>query len=420
VLAGALNLCRYVVADKPSSIYGAGEADVGERTNAQLNFNPDPGMWKNMPQTVRLAIAPTGESKRVYWGRALITITEDGSIVMQDAHGSSIMLSGGNIYLSANHDVISVAGRNKLDVAGRDMGQRAGRHLDLAANEGRLTAIAAGQATLAGGLDGHGGVLIESKGEYGGADAAGENPPTAGGVTIKAKHMVGLKAPNLTLQAKGTGWNSNDGEPGHLYIDVGTSVEINCGDYGTIPYYSIGNTFEAYPTSDAALMMGNRGVVLDGNMWIKKNLFYNKQFYHDERSQGGVGYRFDGIRQTMPVAQKAMMDFACSPLVMGNNFTAKWLSSAQYTINSALYFQLPEPEWQIRAKGALDERSSVLQALMIDNTVESTSPFPGSEAWTDYGMATGGYTETADFNEEPDIDMNIGEAALDGGLLKGI
>ena len=105
---------------------------------------------------------------------------------------------------------------------------------------------------------------------------------------------------------------------------------------------------------------------------------------------------------------------------MGDSFTGKWLRTNQYTIEGKEFFQLPEPEWQIRAKAAVSDKSSILQSLMLDNTVEGTSPFPGAAAWNGYAMAIGGYTDTADFDQEPHINLTIGSAPANGGLLKGI
>jgi hypothetical protein len=113
------------------------------------------------------------------------------------------------------------------------------------------------------------------------------------------------------------------------------------------------------------------------------------------------------------------LTFANNPLELGEGFTAKWLKSEQYNLNSSKYFQIPEPEWQRRAKERLDESSAVLKAKMLDQTVDGTSPLPGNERWSGDGMATVNYS-TPDFNGEPQIDLTVGSSGLDGGLLKGI
>jgi len=411
-LDGVTRLCRWKVGQKPNAVYGG-------RTNAQLLFNPDPGMWKNMPQTVRLSLAPTGEAKRFYVGHALISITEDGSIVLQEAQGAQIILSGGNIHLSAPHDIVTVAGRNTLQVAGRDMGVRASRHLDVSANEGRLTMMAAEQTSVVGGVSGHGGVLIESMGQHASVSTTGENPATSGAVVIKAPHMVGLSAPNLTLRARGNGWSGAENW-GHVFLDVGSSVEIYAGDGSGEGNYSFGASFEAHVAGTSSLMFGSKGLMVAANLWVQKSLFYNKQFYQDARDSGACYYRQDKMGSLLSAFQSGLTAFDTSPLAMGSEFTAKWLTSEQHNISSATSFQLPEPEWQIRAKAALPAKSSALNAKMVDNVVSGTVPFPGRSAWGGYALATGGYTQTADFGEEPVLSLTITTTAADGNLFKGL
>lgn len=412
---GVTDLRRWALAEKPEAIFGSG---AQEKSPADLLFNGDPAMWKNMPQTFKLGLTPEGKSKRFYWGRAIISITEDGSIVMQDAQGSQLMLSGGNIYLSANHDIVQVAGRNALSVSGRDTGVRAGRHLDLFANEGRLTAMASGEASLVGGLDGHHGVLIESKGQYMGTIATGENPPSAGSVIIRAPHMVGMRATNLMLQARpaATGWSGSQRGSGHIWLNAQNSVEMMTNDSRT--YCSIASTFEGQFES-GNVSFGGETSVIGTNLWVTESLFYNKRHFHNARGTGAAYYRLEQPQAVGLAFNQALNQFATNPLQVDGGFAARWLQTEQYTIGSSQFFQIPEPEWQIRAKAALDPKSSALQASMQDNTVEGTAPFPGRESWAGSALATGGYTAT-EFGEEAEVDLSIDNKPADGGLLKGI
>ena len=407
-IGGLTRFPRWQIAGAPDAIYGGRSAE-------ELLFNPDPSMWKNMPQTFELALRPEGTSKRFYWGEACISITEDGSIVLQDAHGSSLMLSGGNVYTTAAHDVINVAGRNRLDVAGRDIGVRGGRHVDVYANEGRLTMMSSGQASLIGGLDGHAGLLLESRGEYGASNSTGENPATSGGVVIRSKHLVSLQSSNIMLRArKPASWSSRQGGAGHIFLDSGNGVEVRADNDQA--YYSFGNVFDIDVAGFAA-QFGGITSVIEGNLWITKGLFFNRRLFNT--SPGQTSYRTQSIHPRGRAFQEAFTHSEILPPEMGDSFAARWLSSEQYTIEGPQFFQIPEPEWQIRANAALPDTSSVRQATMQDNTVDGTAPFPGQAAWSGYALARGGYTDT-DFNGEVTVSLTVAPVGADGTLLKGI
>lgn len=401
------NLCsRWAYGETPEDqLYGG-------RTPSELTWSPSPAMWKCMPQTVKLSITPDGTGKRFYFGRALISITEDGSVVLQDAQGSQIMLSGGNIYMSANHDIIRVAGRNLLDVAGRDAAIRAGRHLDAATGEGRMTLTAQAQMTIVGGLDGFGGVLLESQGEAPAAQATGENPATSGGLILRAKQKVGIAGGDVVVRARGDGTNS---EKGGIILDAEESLlwqtedGANAGGFGRTIW---GLTF------DGSYTIGNGRAVFDVDTYFNKTLIKRTERRIAGQSPGVLSAVIDGARSTINNRLKDWTGSAVDPLVIGPAFAAGYLTSAQYTLPDSRYFQIPEPEWQRRAKEQVDESSAILTSLMTNPGVNGTSPLPGGARWANDGMATGSYS-TPGFNGRPTVDLAVGSAGLNK-LLKGI
>lgn len=403
---GIDDLNQWTTGSKPSSIYG-------EKQPKDLLVSKDPSMWKCMPQTFALSLDPYGKTKRYYYGRAMIAITEDGSVVLQDAQGSQVMLSGGNIYLAAQHDIISNAGRNNLQMAGRDAAVRGGRHTDVSAQEGRLTMMATSQLTLMGGLDGFGGVLIESRGRAQDTIATGENPATSGGLILKSKYYAGIDAENVGIRAR---------DKGLLTLDAGDAVLWRANN---------GSNFGSFgPTISANLEGGTEIVLGPSCIFTCKGLYAPDIFYENllhtksEQNSGGAwAYLTEVVTgsQTEGDLHGPFMGFANHPFDVAA-FAAKWLSSAQYTIDSAAYFTIPEPEWMIRTKEVVDDNSVILKATVQDNFVDGTSPFPGFGAMIGYGLTelgnSGAPPDYGD-NYEEEFSVNTGQP-IDGRLQKGI
>lgn len=412
---GIDDLGQWEIRDRPDEIFGGKEP-------SELLTSKDPSMWKCVPQSVRLSIDPYGASKRFYLGKAMIAITEDGSIVLQDAHGDQITMSGGNIYLSASHDIIEVAGRNRVSISGRDSVVKASRHLDLSAQEGRITAIASDQATLMGGLNGHSGVLIESRGNYHGVVTYGENPSNCGALILKSRHMLGMTACNVSVRARPpAGWCSRQGGSGLITLDAGDQImwRAKNDDYwGSFGAQIVANL------ANARILLGETSV-FDCNIYSLKNLFYNYFRYTKDSGDSPsypVGYMLEAVKERLPTLIHEWNEFANHPFALLDLYRAKWLSSNQYTVNSPTYFTLPEPEWQSRMRDHVDGNSAILRATMQDNKVDGTTPFPGAAAWDGYGMTKlQGGPQTPNFGDNADADIGTtSPTSLDGELMKGI
>jgi hypothetical protein len=410
-IGGFGNLCdQWGYGTTPTKLYGG-------RTSKQLTWSKSSAMWKSMPQTVKLALTPDGQGKRFYFGRALISITEDGSIVLQDAQGSQIMMSGGNIYMSANHDVIRVAGRNLLDIAGRDAALRGGRHVEINANEGHLTAAAAGQVSVVGGRDGHSGVIIESQGNYHGTNETGENPATSGGVIIKARGFVGVSAGNITLRSRvETGWSAKADGSGSISLDsegpISWGAEDSGGGFGNMVWAGLGKN------SSDGFRFGRGTAAFNLDVITNKALTFRTMRRIAGRGADVIEKEcYEGFARNAEL-REAWWDFQNNPLFMKDAFKVKWLTSAQYNMNSTLYFQIPEPEWQLRARDHVDSSSTILNSVMIDQDIDGTSPLPGNQRWND-GMAIIEYS-SPNFNTTPVLKISVDNYPLDGSLLKGI
>lgn len=393
---------RWDIGERPSLLFGG-------RTPKQLLFNPSPGMWKDIPQTVKVALAPDGSAKRFYFGRAMISITEDGGIVLQEAGGAQIIMTGGNIVSSAPHDIIEVAGRNKMSIAGRDMSMRAQRHLEASAAEGRFMAVSAAQATVMGGLNGRDGVLIESRGGHAGTNETGENPASSGSVVIKAKHMVGVEASHVYVRARPhPGWNNT----GVISLDAQRHIEWHTRDDN-------GHGAFAAKTVLPGLITSNRQTNILQNLWVDNHLFYHKLLQRRAGAAPGP-YTHEGHTSRLSSTLQNVLSSALLPLTMGEAFAAKWLTSHQYNIDSAKFFILPEPEWQARARNALPAGSVVLDAGLTDTPLDGTHPMPGGSAWTVFGLAKLNTEESDEWGAGPALNLILQAAGIDGNLLRGI
>ncbi len=372
--------------------------------SADQEYFRDPHMWKNLPKSYALEVGPSGQTKRYQLGRAVIAILEDGSIIIQEPNGAQIALSGGNISMTAEKDITTVAGRNVFSLAGRDAAVRADRHVDVNATTGRLTAVAGSQATLVGGIDGFGGVLIESLGQYDQTNAGdGEQPATAGGVIIKSQTMVGVRAGSVAVQARNTGWSgTKDGAPTITLDAVGGvlwKAKNGKGSFGSEVFFNL---------AGAKILLGQTSVFQNIAAQGPGGVLYKKIAYIGD-STPSYDYK---IEQLTAGADRLLNipNSAASPLKLA--FTARWLSSEQRNLSTKGQFSLPQPEWQVLAMDTLPKASIVLQAVFRDNPLNGTSAFPGFNRWAADGLAV---AETS-----PTDVVTAGYKPIDGVLLKGI
>lgn len=384
--------------------------------------NRDPGMWQRVPKFFTLNLNSYGQSKRYFVGKAMIAITPEGGILLQDAWGSQINMSGGNIYLTAEHSVIRNSGRDSIDISGRDHSTVAGRHLEQFASGGRATLAASTQLNLVGGIDGSGGVLVESKGETsspilngqtgevaasdggivlnsrGNVSAIGKAvrlSATQGAIFAKAMGPMIVKSGNMVTAISNTGlWLSDDG---------GTNIE---------------------PGDDSVLVLNPHGSVIPS-------------------------LRVPDVLFTAAVAQQAKTDGMYSSLKLANpyidlvnayqnmdsnlvnpevpvvslKFSAAFLSSANYGVNGSTGgFGLPEAEWQRRLRQQAQDNQTANTYVWNLNFLDGSMPSPGSDLWDSTGFFKVASENTADkeYHLEHPTELPDPTPAALSGMLKGI
>ncbi len=153
-----------------------------------------------IPAHVTMEVDEQTKSK-FYKGRAGIFITDDGGVVIRDAYGSSIRMTGGNIYADCPGDILEMPGRDKVTMAGRNASMQAQQDVEVVSAVGNTRVKAHNQLSMLGGAAGsNGGVLIENKASGVPEDTEGRKMSSKG-VVIKSESYLNIKTPAVGVEA---------------------------------------------------------------------------------------------------------------------------------------------------------------------------------------------------------------------------
>lgn len=129
---------------------------------------PYSGYEQALPDSAEETLVPDSSRKaRYYQGRAFMGILPDGSILLRDAYGGELRLSGGNIEISCPGDIVMRSGRRVQVWGGKDLVLKAYEDIDASSARGSVRVKAEHNLMLLGGNDGTGGVLVENRGTGG-------------------------------------------------------------------------------------------------------------------------------------------------------------------------------------------------------------------------------------------------------------
>jgi hypothetical protein len=369
-------------------------------------LNTDPGMWKRVPKFFALNLNSYGASKRFYVGRAVISITDEGGILMQDAWGSQLLMSGGNIYLTAEHSIIRNAGRDNTDLSGRDHVSTAGRNIDFCASSGSASLIAGAQLTLVGGQSGDHGVLIHSKGTGSSMLMNGKNGAYAadsegivlrsdGGITAagKAVRLVGMTGPVGISSKAGLLVEAGDMSaaftPTGMWLGDGEGAVMLSPKGSTMPLLAVTTNLVIYGLS---------------NMLTNASALYTYQGSPVATLKEKVGALTPS--EVAPEAEKGLFP--------------GYLASEDYGAEDEGYF-LPEPAWQVRLRLATEGNQLQKKYTWKGGEINGSRPFPGKEYWDKSGffkmakVVIKNYTDNYESKATPAI-----ERAPLSGMLKGV
>jgi hypothetical protein len=131
-----------------------------------------------------------------------VRVNDDGSVSIIGGMGEEILMSGGNIYLTAPGDIINLPGRDSLTIAGRNTVTKAIK--GVCESEGdSVNTIAHGVMQLVSGTYGRGAMFIHNKANVHSADMTGykeyeKGATVGGGIVIKTNGM-GVVADHLDI-----------------------------------------------------------------------------------------------------------------------------------------------------------------------------------------------------------------------------
>lgn len=371
--------------------------------------NYDIGMWKRLPKSVVINLNSYGMAKRIFLGRALITITDEGGIVLQDASGSQIVMSGGNIYLTAEHDIIKNAGRNCVTLAGQDAATMAYRNVEAWADGGHVAIGASMSVSVVGGNGGQGNVSIESRSVGTGADD---------GVFIRSNSRITALGQNVDVKATTGSLSLSSSTP--IFFRTGTSYVASygalCSDgvyFGTqdstkpSAYVSVYGAFVPSLVATAHVHGGSFSQVTPGTNVGLSRLAYSKMAAAADlqlfRQDYEVGTAVDRFGPMYGPTFLASYGYSVPAKVAGDEPEDPPFVKPENT------FALPEAEWQRRIDkqdadlpGAVSFRASAVwrintlrtdPAAMRKATTVSldtlylpgTIPYPGYDLWKRYG-----------------------------------
>jgi hypothetical protein len=215
---------------------------------------------------VTLRIDDRFQDVNYYDTASLISLTEDGSIVLADGYGSQILLTGGQIRLEAGGDVMLMSGSRVVTLANEAI-VRAKNNIDISSSDRDVRIKAENNMQLLAGNSGIGGMLIESRSQ--GIAQQYENrvgdEVQATGITFLAKNG-GLNLLSLSTYIR-TGINDEavDDSNGQLIIDCANGKSsFNCYALGHYFFNSEGLGIWHRPK-------GNNDIVIDQSHFFGPN-----------------------------------------------------------------------------------------------------------------------------------------------------
>lgn len=177
----------------------------------------------------------SGRKTRMFRCRSFFGQRDDGSILLQDAWGSSVELKDGNIILSPINDIILAAGRSIINWAAFDLILRAGNSLDASAAKGDVRLKAEGNLMALAGNGGTGALLLECRadGDSKAADWDGRGESVTGhGVLIRNKSgPLQVLAQDIVLACNPDGGKMtfDAGSDGDLLLRA-SRTEMDCAE----------------------------------------------------------------------------------------------------------------------------------------------------------------------------------------------
>ncbi len=386
---------------------GEGETGVPEDS---FHTTYDAHMWRDTPESFEITLDPIEKGKTFYVGRSIVFLSPDGSIVIEDASHSQVVLAGGNIMFSAPHDIVLAAGRNIVSIAGRDHSTKAGRHVDLASNDGRVSIKAEETLSLLGGNGGDGGVLIESRGD---ADTFAEGvgtDQTLSGVLVKSKGGTHIQGARVSLDST------------EQILTLRSETQIALLAPSAVVQAENGMYVYADDEGDGGYAFTKDACVVSAPMMVEGSLFATEAgFFHEsllvgqsiaaggvvvgssvgprdpddktvdsaiKSANGAITTEFNSLKKSVAGFAKNFLAMLAAKLPLNRTLLEKlgfsFATSEQLGTNGEGAFELPEVRWQaVSRRAEFGESKAWTEKPVVSPAGDNrnTSPSPGYEVW---------------------------------------
>jgi hypothetical protein len=171
---------------------------VQNKIDAELFSNLGFDFTKPLPKFGSIVLdRRDGHSVRYYQARSGIFLSDDGSVIIEDGYGSQIIMSGGNIRVTCQGDVLTMPGRSAITWAPRDFIARSGWCAEMSAAKRDVRIKANNSLHMLSGDGSKGSVLIEcrskspiTKSEW--QDKTGEDIEANGIIVLARDSNVGI------------------------------------------------------------------------------------------------------------------------------------------------------------------------------------------------------------------------------------
>lgn len=411
----------------------------------------------DMPPVTEVDVDHRRKGIKYYPGRSFVFFGDEGSITFQDAYGSAIVMSGGNIELCPRGDLVLRPGRSIVGMAPHDTIFNAGNNAEITASKGDVRVKADRNLHMLGGNSGEGGILLEART----VDVPGsKNDFTKQGTESQSSGII-LKSKSAPMAAYGSSVHIQS-KSGRITIDAaaGTqNVDITGKDVWVVGKQSASLVAGVSPGSaggepekaslikvkldEAHISAGNALARLtSGSLYLTNSATGKLDVMLDAnlRVTGGIANPNEAVglfdptktRMNPSIAQikadieEEVLRFASSwtSLETGVYNTASgyghstFFDNLSFSFNnSALYwastdFMLNTTFWQI--KYAEDNPTMWYQPIVKFKDRADTRPWPGNEKWTTggFGKVVGG--DFNNYNSTNDAGHTTPRLALEG------
>jgi len=392
----------------------------GPAINVGPEFRLDPTVQHMpLPRVKELKVDHRYPVCKYYASTARIEITDDGSIIMEDAYGSQFIMTGGSIYRQCANDLVDLPGRSSIVLAPKDIVQRAGRDIDLTSSYGDVRIKAEYNLMMIGGNAGdRGGVLVESRNEQARDDytyVAGVGSDIQGLVLSNPLGTLALLAQDIVGRAGVDADSASDG-----LISFMTGGDLHFEAANVLANVSEKYTVLSGPDGDDLTDLGRKSIL---NFTASSlDLLGLGSIYTDAAitaSSGMTATGFDSESQTQTELTETLTERLNDDVLPDVEQTHRSLLEAAYELDGdavgdgrlnyfnsdELYhvqaslrtqedygtaeesgFLLHEGRWQQMAKVAeVEQRFWSEPVVRFDDGEKSieTAPWPGKEPWSD-------------------------------------